>query len=280
MRTNWKLLAGFSLFGGVISLISGIAGGNPFGVILLRLLLSAIVFGALGLGAQTVLRRYLPDLLRGAPRSEREPPGDSVDIIIDEELPVADRRESPEEAAPSAGWPGPEEALEGEEILPESPRGQVPEAFAGEWAGEEPVGSEPVGSEPGDVEPWDVEPMEAGSAIEPEAEELGEGPESGFASGFAAGRAGGAPPSGGGFDAEYAEAGDIEVLPEIDALGDGGSPFAGEPEEADPAQGSRPVRAAPPTRREMRQAQIEETVKDQDPENLARAVRTFLKKDQ
>jgi hypothetical protein len=30
----------------------------------------------------------------------------------------------------------------------------------------------------------------------------------------------------------------------------------------------------------MRQAQIEETVRDQDPENLARAVRTFLKKDQ
>jgi len=226
MRINWKLLAGFSLFGGVISLISGIAGGNPFGVILLRLLLSAIVFGALGLGVQTVLRRYLPDLLQAAPRAERGS-GDSVDIIIDEELPVSGQPESLEEPGAAAETPAPEEVFADEEILPMAPGENLEPDFAGRQVGAAPA-------------------TDAADS-----------------------------------DAEYDGVGDMEVLPEIDAVDDaGGSEFAVEPEEAEAAQGSRPDRRAPSTPREVRQAQIEETVKDQDPENLARAVRTFLKKDQ
>jgi hypothetical protein len=38
--------------------------------------------------------------------------------------------------------------------------------------------------------------------------------------------------------------------------------------------------SATPTKPSRRSSQVEEVVRDQDPENLARAVRTFMKKDQ
>ena len=223
MRINWKLLAGFSLFGGVISLISGIAGGNPFGVILLRLLLSAVAFGALGLGVQSLLGRYLPELLKAAPPA-RQGTGDSIDIIIDDELPGVGEVEEAREV---------EEGREAEAMPAEAAETSVSwEAFP------EPDGGAPEGGAP-----------EGGIGAEPE-----EGP---------------------------AEEGEVELLPEFDELEPEGSPA--EPgifEESAGDEAQEPVRKTPSTPREMRQAQIEETVKGQDPEDLAKAVRTFLKKDQ
>jgi hypothetical protein len=74
---------------------------------------------------------------------------------------------------------------------------------------------------------------------------------------------------------------DLEVLPDMDSLEEGENPESREElGESGPLDAGPSTRRAPSTPREMRQAQIEETVKDQDPENLARAVRTFLKKDQ
>ena len=78
-----------------------------------------------------------------------------------------------------------------------------------------------------------------------------------------------------------AEEADLEVLPEIEGVDEGEASGSFEPLPDEGSEdGGQPARRVPSTPREMRQAQIEETVKDQDPENLARAVRTFLKKDQ
>ena len=53
-------LAAFAL---VVTLLSGVFSGNPFGVVVLRALLGAVAFGALGLGVAWVLERFVPELL-------------------------------------------------------------------------------------------------------------------------------------------------------------------------------------------------------------------------
>jgi hypothetical protein len=64
---NWKMLAGFAGFGAVVSLLAGVIGGNPFGVILLRLILSAGVCGGLGLGVNLIVNKFLPELSANPP---------------------------------------------------------------------------------------------------------------------------------------------------------------------------------------------------------------------
>ena len=251
MRTNWKLLVGFSLFGAAVSLISGIAGGNPFAVIVLRLVLSAVVFGALGFAAQAVLRRYLPDLMRAAPRPARTD-GGSVDIIIDEEVPASAAQAPPE--APESEGPVSETDVGG--ALGEQELFAEPETAVGEGLPADEFGS----GELADFEEGVLAARSTGAAPERPSEPA----DSSARSGRQTGREG---------------AGDLELLPEIDALEDAGG-LGGGPEGPEPVESEPPVRTTPQTPREMRQAQIEEAVKDQDPEDLARAVRTFLKKDQ
>ncbi len=48
--TNMRVVAGFAVAGGVLSLLLGVIAGNPFGVILLRMLLCAAGGAALGFG--------------------------------------------------------------------------------------------------------------------------------------------------------------------------------------------------------------------------------------
>jgi hypothetical protein len=55
---------------------------------------------------------------------------------------------------------------------------------------------------------------------------------------------------------------DLDTLPDIDQFSPAAEESSTTPKES------------------RRNAQVEEVVKDQDPENLARAVRTFMKKDQ
>jgi hypothetical protein len=281
MRTNWKLLAGFSLFGALISLISGIAGGNPFGVIVLRLLISAVLFAGLALGVQVILRRYLPDLLQGSPPPVRRE-GGNVDIIIDDELPSSAPADLAfeETAEPSAG----RDRLEDEFLLQEVEAGGEP-TDAGDLsaeptpgAGDRTGGERDTSAAPGDsLEPVGL--FEPTGSFEPDESYQADesfGPGDSFQEeerppSRAASRIAAAGPS---------DAGDLEVLPEFDAF-DGVGDTATEPSaEGLPGEEETPTRRAPATPRELRQAQIEETVKDQDPENLARAVRTFLKKDQ
>ena len=97
---NWKALTGFFFFAVFISILSGVIKGNPFGVIMLRALLSGIFFISIGAGGIYVLKKYLPGFLNPNPLNEEgaaQEDGDTkgqVDIVLPEETPPYEREES------------------------------------------------------------------------------------------------------------------------------------------------------------------------------------------
>jgi hypothetical protein len=226
---NWKIPGWAAAAGAVISVAAGLAGGNHFGTILLRAVVSALIAGALGYAAQYVLRRFLP-----ATGSAEAPP--AVDILIDEELPLGASPEPAEEAAgqqPGAG-------LEGI-------GGLEPAEGAGAAA---PTEAEPFANLPevGELEPAALEGLEA-----PEPGEPGQPGEA----------------------LEPAEG--TEELPSVEPLE---ALSAAEAEELPPES----AEFGQPSRRELKaeelEAQLDSVTKGQDPASLAKAVRTFLRKDQ
>jgi len=223
---NWKIPMIFAGFGAAVSLLSGIIGGNPFGVILLRLILSALVCGGLGLGANFLVKKFLPELSATPPVAQMES-GTEVDIVIDEDIPLA------EEAA-GQQVPEPEESLEQMEPADEEEASELTMSVDEE---EGPIGA----SEGGEESEEDVLTLEDADSEEESTPEE-------FVPGIAA--------------AQVTDFEDLDTLPDIDTF----SPST----EA----------SEPPTRPSRKNSKVEEVVRDQDPENLARAVRTFMKKDQ
>jgi hypothetical protein len=225
---NWKIPAGFAAFGAVVSLLAGILGGNPFGVILLRLVLSAVVCAGLGLGVNLVVNKYLPEISSTSSLPAMES-GEEVDIVIDEDIPIAEQ-----EVEQQAGEPAEMlETVEAAEPL-ETPA-------AGESLIEEqsPIVPDTTEEDAGFAE--DILPFEdTATEGQPDAEE--------------------AVPEVAAVPVTDFE--DLDTLPDIDQF----SPST-EESTAKP-KGSK------------RSAQVEEVVRDQDPESLAKAVRTFMKKDQ
>ena len=223
---NWKLPAIFAGFGAAVSLLAGIIGGNPFGVILLRLILSALVCGGLGLGVNLLVKKFLPELSAAPPATQMET-GAEVDIVIDEDIPPAEEvavQQSPET----------EESLEQMEPADEEEASELTVPVDEE---ESPLDT----SEGGEESEEDVLTFE-------DADSQAQSSPNEFVPGIAAVQAG---------DFE-----DLDTLPDIDT-------FSPSTEE-----GEAPAR---PSRKDSK---VEEVVRDQDPENLARAVRTFMKKDQ
>jgi hypothetical protein len=209
--TNWKIPAGFAAFGSLVSLAAGIIGGNPVGVILLRLVLSAVVCAGLGLIVNVILKKYLPELSTSTtPARVGAATGEEVDIVIDEDIPIEVEGLVQEVAEPE-GEPAEEEA---ELVLDE------------EGMDEESEQMEVLPEETGIPEPSDEQATDS-AALSPVTD----------------------------FE-------DLDTLPDIDL-------FSQAAEESSPAP-----------KESRRNAQVEAVVKDQDPENLARAVRTFMKKDQ
>jgi hypothetical protein len=92
MTVHWKLLAGAAGGAFLLSLLVGIVGGVGFGTLLLRALLWAIVFGGLALGADYVLRNFLPELFSGSSEAE-ESAENAIDITLEDENPHAPRAE-------------------------------------------------------------------------------------------------------------------------------------------------------------------------------------------
>jgi hypothetical protein len=215
---KWKIPAIFAGIGALISLIAGIVGGIPFGLVLVRMLFSVLAAGAVGLSIQYVLRRYLPEL-GGRTAAESSP---AVDIVIEDDLAFGgpDRDSKDEQVASPLAAVEPQPV---EEPLPES--GLELEA-----------------------------PLEADSLVEEAVEPL--------------------PESSG-----EEESGPLEMLPDADE-----SMFQEGSLDSLPDIGG----AAPPTparragtfRGELAEAQVDSLFKGQDPASLAKAVRTFLKKDQ
>lgn len=208
---NWKIPAGFAAFGAFVSLLAGIIGGNPLGVIVLRLVLSAVVCAGLGLIVNVILKKYLPEL-SATPASVEVETGEEVDIVIDEDIPVEVEALVQEEAGP-----------EGERTEEEAELILDGEGMDGESAEVK-------------VLPEEVETLESSNEQTLDSTAVPLSPVTDFE--------------------------DLDTLPDIDQF----NPAAEE---------------SPTTSKKSRMnAQVEKVVKDQDPENLARAVRTFMKKDQ
>jgi hypothetical protein len=210
---HWKVPAGFAAFGALVSLLAGILGGNPLGVVLVRLILSAIVCAVLGLGFNLIVRRYLPEFFSNPAPVPEVDSGEEVDIVIDEDIPLA------------AGEPAPEQPFTEQTVVPPGEEAEVLEEFQGM-------------EEPGEEDGFLVE--EAGAVEEaPGGETAAPTP---------------ALPAN---DFE-----NLDSLPDIDEFSPAAEESAGRPAAS------------------KMNAEVEEMVRDQDPESLARAVRTFMKKDQ
>ena len=101
LREYGRTVAIFAAAGLVLSLLVGLLARNPFGVMLLRALLFAILFGGVGAGMQYVVRRFLPEIAGGeaaAPEGGDDaavkPEGSTIDIVLPEEpAPVAEAPE-------------------------------------------------------------------------------------------------------------------------------------------------------------------------------------------
>lgn len=81
---NWKFIAGAALLAGFLSLAAGIFSGSPFIIILLRMVLSSLVFGGISVGVIILVKRFLPELLKV---NEISTAAGGVDILIPEENP-------------------------------------------------------------------------------------------------------------------------------------------------------------------------------------------------
>jgi hypothetical protein len=212
---RWKIPAVFAGFGALISLIAGIAGRIPFGLLALRLLFSLLLAGVLGFAVRYVLERFLPELA-GRAKEESAP---AVDIVIEDELGLGGS--GPQAKATGEAGPSGTPAASALETLPEAELETPIEAVS-----LAPDVSEPLPEIGGEEEPGSLETL-------PGAEE------------------------------EAFQEGSLDSLPDIGHLG----PTAR-------AGGSGRFRG------ELAEAQLDSMVKGQDPESLAKAVRTFLKKDQ
>ena len=231
---NWKIPGWAASAGAVVSLAAGLAGGNAFGTILLRAVVSALLAGALGFAAQYVLRRFLPDF--GAGAREAPPPG--VDILIDEEVPL-DAGEARGEAEETVGG-----------LEPAGGEGLSEHLTDSSGLGQEELGA-------AEVEPFSAAGPSAGSGAAPDTPD--------FEPAFDAAEETLEPAEG----AE--ELPPVETLEALSAgeLEAGLSDFSGIA-----APGRRALKA------EELEAQLDNVTKGQDPASLAKAVRTFLRKDQ
>ncbi len=207
---NWKIIGGFALFAALISLISGVLSGNPFGIILIRVFISSVLLGAVGIGVEVVTKKYLPEL--AGKRETLSQNGQAVDVVIDEDI----------------------------EVLKENPHMEAQ-----------------AQSEQEPLKPLE-EAMEPAASASPEYEaDLEEVSESDF---------------------EESESGKEDILttesdqdsrssPDVDSLPD--------MDEFDSSSFSSTSLPSSPA-----QAQVEGVIDEQDPATLAKAVRTFLNKDQ
>jgi hypothetical protein len=116
LREYGRTVAIFAAAGLVLSLLVGLLAGNPFGVMIVRAILFAILFGGMGAGMQYMVRRFLPELAGrdaaetaglGGGGAEARPEGSTIDIVLPEEPPpagaAADERAEPLEELPGMG---------------------------------------------------------------------------------------------------------------------------------------------------------------------------------
>ncbi len=89
---RWRFTAGCALFAFVVAGLSSLLGGNPLGTTLVRAIVAAVLFGAVGTAARLVISSVLPELeqlFSSAPESAIEDAdgvsGGTVDIVVDDD---------------------------------------------------------------------------------------------------------------------------------------------------------------------------------------------------
>jgi hypothetical protein len=83
MKIDWRvsaITAGSAFF---LSVLIGVLGNVSFGVLILRAIVAAAVFGAGAIGATVVIDRFLPELRRPTLPSADSAIGNSVDIVVE-----------------------------------------------------------------------------------------------------------------------------------------------------------------------------------------------------
>ena len=246
---NWKVIAGVAGAGAVLSLLLGIAAANPFGVILLRMLLCGLGAGGVAYGLSLVLERFLPELGR-EPAGEATPEaGGRLNIVIPAENPHVSQGMdlSPELEAPT------EDAVPAD-LTSEYPEDETLSEQGGLLGGAVEIADE--GGGPGQV-------SEAGALAE-DVEDLGYPEE--------------VPAEPASPSAEAASAVEVDTL---DAGLGAAEPLAEAATEPDLDE-ETPSPRVEKRRRGARPdggADAMDMARE-DPENVARAVRTMLKRDQ
>ncbi|MFP4362337.1 MAG: hypothetical protein ACLFR1_00575 [Spirochaetia bacterium] len=85
-----KVAAGFAVTGIILSIIAGGIAGVPLFTIILRSLLSGVVFGGIGAGAYVLIQQQLPELLEDSEASssiDEDDVSNTVDIVLDDKNP-------------------------------------------------------------------------------------------------------------------------------------------------------------------------------------------------
>jgi len=90
MRIDWRISASVAGLAFIIAALSAGLGGVPFGQLLFRAILGAVIFGVLGSGVQLLIDRYLPELASGREAVAEPRPGGKVDIVVSDDEDAAE----------------------------------------------------------------------------------------------------------------------------------------------------------------------------------------------
>jgi hypothetical protein len=246
VRDYWKIAAAFAAGAFLLSFLVGLVSRNPFGTVILRALLLAVVFAAFGAGVRYVARKWLPELAGGGekgPEADTER-GKSIDITLPEERPDAGRPVRPRGAAAEAAGAAEAPADEDEQMQAEAEALDELAEELGDGAAKGDDGG--PGAEPAEEEE-ERAPVEA-EELRPLGREKGRG-----------GPKAGAGPDGG-------VEGDLDALPDISNLEVAEEP--GAPRSRAGQGGERPEDA------------VRGAVSGHDPSTIARAIRTVINRDE
>jgi len=256
LKDNWKTAAACALGAFLLSLLVGLISRNPFGVVLLRAFLLAILFAGLGVGARLAAWTYLPELAGASPGAQPESPdsrGRNVDILLPEENPQASARTGRRSAGAGAGGGTGDMTADADAALEEESTAQQEAHARGELA-DELAEELPSASE-------------QAQSPEEDASELADVPDPGPP--HRGGRGGLSSAPGGLSSGGSAE--DLDVLPDISSLEIAPDEMAGRAA----GRAARRTGDGETPRDALRGA-----VSGQDPATIARAIRTVLKKDE
>ena len=95
VKINWKILIIFGGFAFFLSFLVGVISRVGFGIILLRGIISAVLFAGVGFVISILVKKFLPDLNPGGDNNKEE--GGTIDIVIEDEGEIVPRLADDEE---------------------------------------------------------------------------------------------------------------------------------------------------------------------------------------